>query len=87
MPKIIKKNVTVYCPPIFCPFYAQERTTQNHTTMTIRYEFLIKTPDSPDGMKVAVDLSNVNQLAARHRISRLYPTANTITFIRSHRIN
>ena len=55
--------------------------------MTIRYEFLIKTPDSPYGMKVAVDLNIVNQLSARHRITRLYPTATTITFIRSHRIN
>ena len=87
MPKITKKNVTVYCPPIFCPFYAQERTTQNQTTMTIRYEFLIKTPDCPDGMKVAVDQNIVNQLSARQRITRLYPTANTITFIRSYRIN
>lgn len=82
-----KKYVTVYCPPIFCPFYAQERTTQNQTTMTIRYEFLIKTPDRPDGMKVAVDQNIVNQLSARHRITRLYPSANTITFIRSYRIN
>ena len=56
-------------------------------TMTIRYEFLITTPDSPDGMKVAVDLNIVNQLTARHRITRLYPSANTITFIRSYRIN
>ena len=87
MPKIIKKNVTVYCPPIFCPFYAQERTTQNQTTMTIRYEFLVKTPECSDGMKVAVDLNIINQLAARHRITRLYPSANTITFIRSYRIN
>ena len=82
-----KKYVTVYCPPIFCPFYAQERTTQNQTTMTIRYEFLIKTPDRPDGMKVAVDQNIVNQLSARQRITRLYPSANTITFIRSYRIN
>lgn len=77
----------MYCPPIFCPFYAQERTTQNQTTMTIRYEFLVKMPDSPDGMRVAVDLNIINQLAARHRITRLYPTANTITFIRSYIIN
>lgn len=56
-------------------------------TMTIRYEFLITTPDSPDGMKVAVDLNIINQLSARHRISRLFPSANTITFIRSYRIN
>ena len=56
-------------------------------TMTIRYEFLITTPDRPDGMKVAVDLNIINQLSARHRISRLYPSANTITFIRSYRIN
>lgn len=87
MPKIIKKNVTVYCSLIFSPCYAQERTTQNQTTMTIRYEFLIKTPDNSDGMKVAVDLNIVNQLSARHRITRLYPSANTITFIRSYRIN
>ena len=55
--------------------------------MTIRYEFLVKTPDSPDGMRVAVDQNIVNQLSARHRLSRLYPSANTITFIRSYRIN
>ena len=55
--------------------------------MTIRYEFLVKTPECPDGMKVAVDLNIVNQLAARHRITRLYPTANIITFIKSNRIN
>ena len=55
--------------------------------MTIRYEFLIKTPDCPDGMKVAVDQNIMNQLTARHRITRLHPTANTITFIRSYRIN
>ena len=56
-------------------------------TMTIRYEFLITTPKFPDGMKVAVDQNIVNQLSARHRITRLYPSANTITFIRSYRIN
>ena len=56
-------------------------------TMTIRYEFLITTPECSDGMKVAVDLNIINQLSARHRISRLYPSANTITFIRSYRIN
>ena len=55
--------------------------------MTIRYEFLVKTPECSDGMKVAVDLNIVNQLSARHRLSRLYPSANTITFIRSYRIN
>lgn len=56
-------------------------------TMTIRYEFLITTPECSDGMKVVVDLNIVNQPAARHRITRLYPSANTITFIRSYRIN
>ena len=56
-------------------------------TMTIRYEFLITTPECSDGMKVAVDLNIINQLIARHRITRLYPSANTITFIRSYRIN
>ena len=86
MPKYNKKNVTVYCPPIFWPFYAQERTTQNQTTMTIRYEFLVKTPDCPDGMKVAVDLNVVNQLAARRKVSRLYPSASEITYIKSKRI-
>ena len=55
--------------------------------MTIRYEFLVKTPECSDGMRVAVDLNIINQLAARHRITRLYPSANTITFIRSYRIN
>ena len=56
-------------------------------TMTIRYEFLITTPECSDGMKVAVDLNIVNQLSARHRITRLYPSATKISFIRSHRIN
>ena len=56
-------------------------------TMTIRYEFLITTPECSDGIKVAVDLEVINQLAARHKISRLYPSATKISFIRSHRIN
>jgi len=56
-------------------------------TMTIRYEFLITTPECSDGMKVAVDLEVINQLTARHKISRLYPSATKISFIRSHRIN
>ena len=68
------------------PFF-QSIMPKHLNTMTIRYEFLITTPDSPDGMKVAVDLNIINQLAARHRITRLYPSANTITFIRSYRIN
>ena len=68
---------------LLCP----RKNDTKPTTMTIRYEFLIKTPDRPDGMKVAVDLNIVNQLSARHRIIRLYPSANTITFIRSYRIN
>ena len=55
--------------------------------MTIRYEFLVKTPKYPDGMKVAVNQNIVNQLSARQRITRLYPSANTITFIRSYSIN
>ena len=57
------------------------------STMTIRYEFLITTPECSDGIKVAVDLEVINQLTARHKISRLYPSANKISFIRSHRIN
>jgi hypothetical protein len=56
-------------------------------TMTIRYEFLITTPECSDGMRVAVDLEVINQLAARHKITRLYPSATKISFIRSHRIN
>ena len=56
-------------------------------TMTIRYEFLITTPECSDGIKVAVDLNIINQLSARQRITCLYPSANTITFIRSYRIN
>ena len=56
-------------------------------TMTIRYVFLITTPECSDGIKVAVDLEVINQLTARHKTSRLHPTANTITFIRSYRIN
>ena len=56
-------------------------------TMTIRYEFLITTPECSDGIKVAVDLNIINQLTARHRITRLYPSANKISFIRSYRIN
>lgn len=55
-------------------------------TFIVQYEFLVKTPDCPDGMKVAVDLNVANQLAARHKISRLYPTASKITYIRSKRI-
>lgn len=55
--------------------------------MTIRYEFLITTPECSDGIKVAVDLEVINQLTARHKISRLYPSATKISFIRSHRIN
>lgn len=56
-------------------------------TMTIRYEFLITTPECSDGMKVAVDLEVINQLTARHKISRLYPSATKISLIRSYRIN
>lgn len=55
--------------------------------MTIRYEFLITTPECSDGIKVAVDLEVINQLTARHKIFRLYPSATKISFIRSHRIN
>ena len=56
-------------------------------TMTIRYEFLITTPECSDGIKVAVDLEVINQLTARHKITRLYPSATIISLIRSHRIN
>lgn len=58
-----------------------------NTIMTIRYEFLITTPECSDGIKVAVDLKVINQLTARHKISRLYPSATKISLIRSHRIN
>ena len=54
--------------------------------MTIRYEFLITTPECSDGMKVAVDLEVINQLTARNKVSRLYPSATKINLIRSHRI-
>jgi hypothetical protein len=54
--------------------------------MIIKYEFLIKTPEIQDGMKVAVEISVANQLTARHKVSRLYPTATEIRFIRSRRI-
>ena len=56
-------------------------------TMTIRYEFLITTPKCSDGIKVAVDLEVINQLTARHKISRLYLSATKISLIRSYRIN
>ena len=71
----------------FARSFFQSIMPKHLNTMTIRYEFLITTPECSDGMKVAVDLEVINQLTARHKISRLHPTATTITFIRSHRIN
>ena len=35
--------------------------------MTVRYEFLVKTPGISDGMKVAVEMDVINQLTARHK--------------------
>lgn len=55
--------------------------------MTVRYEFLVKTPGISDGMKVAVEMDVINQFTARHKISRLYPSATRISLIRSYRIN
>lgn len=55
-------------------------------TFIVRYEFLVKTPECSDGIKVAVDLNVVNQLAARRKVSRLYPSASEITYIKSKRI-
>ena len=54
-------------------------------TFIVQYEFLVKTPELPDGIKVTVNINVANQLAARHKVSRLYPTATSITFIRSKR--